>query len=123
MSQIANCNACDICDVLIDLDLSLINIADKALYNARYGLNANVDFYKYRLLKFYKTIATNICNNNDCGCYTTGVTQVSNCQAIGPICTQNSCINGCICDHRENNNPILPTEQNITERIKILILQ
>ena len=123
----SSCSSCDVCDLLTGLNQGLINVADARLYNIRYGLDRYVDYSKFRLLKFYKTVAEHLCEGSDCGCYTSGILQSSqsSCQSLGPLCEQRDCEPACISNGDTSNDNIttLPSTQNIIERIKILSIQ
>lgn len=97
----ANCKICEPCNVLPEINAKLISIADKKLYNTRYELNRKVDYGLFSLLMFYKGVAEDICKEQDCGCYTGGVT---------PPCKTDKC----------ELPEVSLTLDNIIERIRIL---
>lgn len=133
-----DCTTCETCeDTLSGLNSKLISIVDKRLYNIRYELNRKVDYALFSLLMFYKGVLTDICNDQDCDCYT-----VLPCSTITPEKVNtgfpdahvNECICGC-CPTLNvtcNTVPCGPgggpaveiaqqlTHENILERIKIL---
>lgn len=133
-NQNKDCSTCQTCeDTLKGVDNKLISIADKLLYNSRFGLNRDVDRDLFRLLSFYKGVLTDICNDEDCGCYT----QVTECwhedvpNTGNPTAVINHCICGCcpplnpVCNINpntgsSNTSTITLTKENIEERIKIL---
>lgn len=98
----SDCNSCNPCDLVSDINRSLIRIADARLYNIRYELDRPVDYYMYKMLKFYKPIAQEICDGTDCGCYSGGVEP--------PCKPKESC----------EEPKVLNTNQNIIERIRII---
>ena len=120
MSLKSNCNTCDICDLLVDLNQGLINIADARLYNIRYELDRPVDYEKYRLIKFYKRVAQDICNNADCGCYTTSSLPLN--RRVHETRCEHPWRLGCEgCDSTRHDTVVANTIQNISEQIRTLV--
>lgn len=132
MLESAGCTACESCDeILSRLNAKLGSIADKLLYNIRYGLSRQVDRKLFQLLTFYKGVLTDICNDEDCGCYTVSTTTCTTTVNTGdPAAVVNHCICGCcpplnpVCTGTSTTAAdvasVLTTE-NILERVKILI--
>lgn len=144
MSLSSNCTTCDSCeDILRGINAKLTSIADNLLYNTRYELNREVDRDLFTLLVFYKQVAEDLCNDEDCGCYTI-VTCPATLEDIPNTGNPTAKINTCICGCCPPLNPVcnvVPcafttcigdsdtatdvatkvTKQNIFERIKILI--
>lgn len=137
MVNINNCSSCE--ELLTELNYKLTNIGDNRLYNIRYELNREVDYELFTLLIFYKKILTDICKDEDCGCYTTPK-HYSHSNVIltsDPIDNTLSVVNHCVCGCCEPLNPVcintkvqcpddshkssVLTTENIFERIKILI--
>lgn len=70
MNVNTECTTCESCeDTLGGLNSKLISIADKSLYNVRYGLNREVDYALFKLLIFYKGVLESICDDDNCNCY------------------------------------------------------
>lgn len=128
-----DCSTCQTCqDTLRGVNNKLISIADKLLYNSRFGLNREVDRNLFRLLSFYKDVLTDFINEEDCGCYTHTLICSQDVPNIGyPDTVINHCVCGCcpplnvVCNFNPNVGKDSPsstdvTEENIIERIKIL---
>lgn len=135
-----DCTTCEPCeDTLVSVDNKLISIADKYLYNVRYGLGRKVDKNLFKLLVFYKKVLQDICDETDCDCYTgmpVGVTIIpETANTAFPTATINHCVCGCCdpmnvlcnsntavpCPQANRHNPAVAlTRENIIERIKIL---
>lgn len=65
-----DCTYCESCeDTLYNLNNKIISIVDADLYNVRFELNRYVDRRLFVLLKFYREVLQNICNDTDCDCY------------------------------------------------------
>lgn len=130
-----DCSTCESCeDTLKGIDYKLISITDKLLYNTRFELNRVVDRDLFRLLSFYKEVLSDICDDEDCGCYYTAPTACTSGEIPNtgdPTAVVNHCVCGCcpplnvVCRFEPTvNTPSTSTtsltKENIIERIKIL---
>ncbi len=120
MALTSDYNTCDVCDLLIGIDKKLISIADARLYNIRFELNKSVDYHKYKLLKFYKKVAKDLCADVDCGCYTNSVlkyTKKKTFRCKTPLEL------GCeLTGDKHDETEVLLNKDNIIEQIRVLIL-
>ena len=138
-----DCTTCEACEEILGrLNTKLIAIGDARLYNIRFELGREVDYDLYKLLLFYKGVLTDICDGNDCDCYTvdgcspTNVTMTVNeldntvsvpnycvcgcCEPLNPVCTAQVPCPGNPCAPCTNTQG-KPTTEDILERIKILL--
>ncbi len=138
MNVNTECTTCEACeDTLGGLNSKLISIADKSLYNTRYGMNSEVDYALFKLLVFYKEVLESICDDDNCDCY---YTVPEECPVVTPepspcyTCNCNPCscadscynpgiqpakVNTCICGCCPPLNPVCNQEPFINQKSKM----